>query len=98
MEISPTPQEIAKRAFQSTVTLEMKLANGNRVPLGSGFFLTQDLIATNLHVVHGVLKCYAKLVNQTDECLIEGYTHIDVEHDLLIFLKSYCKSTVIKVL
>ena len=84
MEIPPTPQEIARRSFESTVALEMELANGDRVPLGSGFFVTQDLIATNLHVVHGVLKCYAKLVNQTSEYPIEGYTHIDVEHDLII--------------
>ena len=84
MEIPPTPQEIARRSFQSTVALEMELTNGDRVPLGSGFFVAQDLIATNLHVVHGVLTCYAKLVNQTREHLVEGYTHIDVEHDLII--------------
>ena len=53
--------------------------------MGSGVFVKQDLIATNLHVVHGVLgNCYAKLVNQTIEYLIEGYTHINVEQDLLI--------------
>lgn len=84
MEVPPTPQEIAKRAFQSTVVLEMELIDGKRVPLGSGFFVTQDLIATNLHVVHGVPKCYARLVNEKNEYLIEKYTHIDVEHDLII--------------
>ena len=84
MEIQPTPQGIAKTAFQSTVALEKELPNGGRVPLGSGFFVAQDLIATNLHVVHGVFKCYAKLVNQTNEFLIQGYTAIDVEHDLVI--------------
>lgn len=84
MEIPPTPQRIASRAFQSTVALEKELPNGSRAPLGSGFFVAQNLIATNLHVVHGVLKCYAKLVNQTREYLIESYTHIDVEHDLII--------------
>ena len=33
-----TPQQ-TRNAFQSTVALEMELANGNRVPLGSGFYL-----------------------------------------------------------
>ena len=84
MEIPPTPQRVASRAFQSTVALEKELPNGSRAPLGSGFFVAQNLIATNLHVVHGVLKCYAKLVDQTSEFLIEGYTQIDVEHDLVI--------------
>ena len=85
MESPPTPQEIARNAFQSTVALEMELDNGGRYTLGSGFFIRKDAIATNLHVVHGVLsRCYAKLVNQTNEYFIEGYTHIDVERDLVI--------------
>ncbi len=85
MEIPPTPQEIARRAFCSTVALEVELANGRRHTVGSGFFVGTDAIATNLHVVHGLLgNCYAKLVNQTNEYLVEGYTHIDVEHDLVI--------------
>lgn len=94
MEVLPTPQEIAKNAFSSTVSLEKELINGERVSLGSGFFVKQDLIATNLHVVHGVLSnCYAKLVNQTNEYLIEGYTHIDVERDLVILKVSGAKAT-----
>ena len=85
MEIPPTPQEIARNAFQSTVALEMELADGGRHTLGSGFFVRQDAIATNLHVVHGILgRCYAKLVDQTYEYLIKGYTQVDVEHDLVI--------------
>ena len=93
MEIPPTPQEIAKNAFQSTVALEMELVDGGRRTLGSGFFVRKDAIATNLHVVHGVLKCYAKLVNQTSEYLIEGYTHIDVERDLVILKVSGTNTT-----
>ncbi len=80
-----TPQQIAQNAFKSTVSLESEAIKKERIPLGSGFFVKQNLIATNLHVVHCVLgNCYAKLVNQTNEYLIEGYTHIDVEHDLVI--------------
>ena len=94
MEIPPTPQEIARNAFQSTVALEMELADGGRHTLGSGFFVRKDAIATNLHVVHGVLsRCYAKLVNQTNEYLIEGYTHIDVERDLVILKISGTNTT-----
>ena len=94
MEIPQTPQEIAKNAFQSTVALEMELADGGRYTLGSGFFVRKDAIATNLHVVHGVLsRCYAKLVTQTNEYFIEGYTHIDVEHDLVILKVSGANTT-----
>ncbi|MDE0398535.1 MAG: hypothetical protein OXL96_12095 [Candidatus Poribacteria bacterium] len=77
MEIPRTPQEIARNAFYSTVALEVELANGGRHTIGSGFFIGKDLIATNLHVIHGILgNCYTKLVNQTNEYLIEGYTHM----------------------
>ena len=41
MEIPPTPQEIARNAFCSTVALEMELANGGRHTLGSGFFVVK---------------------------------------------------------
>ena len=96
MEIPPTPQEIARNAFCSTVALEMELVNGGRYTLGSGFFVSKDAIATNLHVVHGVLgRCYAKLVDQTNEYLIEGYTHIDVERDLAILKVSGDGTTIL---
>ena len=63
----------------------MELVNGGRHTLGSEFFVNKDLIATNLCVVHGLLgNCCAKLVNQTNEYLIEEYAHIDVERDLAI--------------
>lgn len=94
MEIPPTPQQIAQKAFHSTVALEVELANGGRHTVGSGFFVGKDAIATNLHVVHGVLsRCYAKLVNQTIEYPIEGYTHIDVERDLVILKVSDANTT-----
>ncbi len=96
MNIPPTPQEIARNAFCSTVALEMELANGGRHTIGSGFFIGKDLIATNLHVIHRILgNCYAKLVNQTNEYLIEGYTHIDVERDLVILKVSGVGTTIL---
>ena len=94
MDTAITPQEIAKSAFQSTVALEMELADGSRRTLGSGFFVLKNAIATNLHVIHGVSsRCYAKLVDQTNEYLIEGYTHIDVERDLVILKVSGTNTT-----
>ena len=96
MNIPPTPQEIARNAFCSTVALEVELPNGGRHTVGSGFFIKKDLIATNLHVVQGIFgNCYAKLVNQTNEYLIEGYTHIDVEGDLVILKVSGVGTTIL---
>ncbi len=62
--IAQTAQQIAKRAFGSTVLLVMEDANGQPRSLGSGFFVRNGEIASNLHVVEGATRGYAKLVGQ----------------------------------
>ncbi len=79
-----TPQQIAQKAFRSTVLLVMEDKNGQPLSLGSGFFVKQGQIATNLHVVEGATRGYAKLVGQKTKFNIEGYTAIDEKRDLII--------------
>ena len=79
-----TPQQIAQKAFRSTVLLVMEDANGQPLSLGSGFFVGDGQIATNLHVVEGSTRGYAKLVSQETKFNIEGYTAIDERRDLII--------------
>ena len=77
-------QEIAKEAFESTVLLVMEDANGQPLSLGSGFFIRNGEIASNLHVVEGAASGYAKLVGQKAKYEIEGVTAIDPERDLVV--------------
>ncbi len=79
-----TAQEIAKKAFTSTVLLVMEDANGQPLSLGSGFFVREGEIASNLHVVEGAARGYAKLVGQKTKYDIEGITAIDPERDLVV--------------
>lgn len=79
-----TPQQIAQKAFRSTVLLVMEDKNGQPLSLGSGFFVKQGQIATNLHVVEGSTRGYAKLVGKETKFNIEGYTAIDEKRDLII--------------
>ena len=79
-----TPQQIAQKAFRSTVLVVMKDANGQPLSLGSGFFVRDDQIATNLHVAEGAARGYAKLVGKETKFNIEGYTAIDEKRDLII--------------
>src|SRR5262249_41528739 len=44
-----TPQEIVKSAFASTVFLVMEDSNGQPLRFGSGFFVREGELATNLH-------------------------------------------------
>lgn len=77
-------QEIAKKAFDSTVLLVMEDSNGQPLSLGSGFFVRDGEIASNLHVVAGAAKGYAKLVGQKTKYDIEGITAIDSKYDLVL--------------
>ena len=79
-----SPQQIAKKALASTVLLVMEDANGQPLSLGSGFFIQNGQIATNLHVVKGTSRGYAKLVDQKTKYDIEGITAVDAERDLVI--------------
>ena len=79
-----TTQKIAKKAFRSTVLLVMEDANGQPLALGSGFFVREGEIASNLHVVEGASGGYAKLVGQDAKLDIQGITAIDAKRDLVI--------------
>ena len=78
-----TPQQIAKNAFRATVILVMEDAEG-QPSLGSGFFVGDGQIATNLHVVEGAARGYGKLVGKEMKFNIEGWTAIDKKRDLII--------------
>lgn len=79
-----SPQQIAQKALASTVLLVMEDANGQPLSLGSGFFVRDGQVATNLHVVKGASRGYAKLVDQKTKYDIEGITAVDAERDLVI--------------
>ena len=79
-----TPQQIAQKALASTVLLVMEDTNGQPLSLGSGFFVRNGQVATNLHVVKGASRGYAKLISQKTKYNIEGITAVDAERDLVI--------------
>ena len=82
--LAQSVQQIAKEAFGSTVLLVMEDANGQPISLGSGFFIRDGEIATNLHVIEGATSGYAKLVGQKAKYEIEGITAVDPARDLVI--------------
>ena len=84
MENLKSPQEIADATLPSTVLLEMEDSNGQLYGVGSGFFVRENEIATNFHVVEGTDKGSAKLFDQNERYDIEGYTVLDVNNDLII--------------
>ena len=92
-----TAQQIAKKAFGSTVLLVMEDANGQPLSLGSGFFVRDGEIASNLHVVEGAAGGYAKLVGQKKKYDIKGITAVDPKRDLVLLKIEDSGSTVLSL-
>ena len=74
-----TPEEIAQKASDSTVFLDMKDAGS-----GSGFFVDSGLIATNFHVIAGATDGQAYLVSKNLTYAIVGVVAADEGRDLAI--------------
>ena len=92
-----SPQQIAKKALASTMLLVMEDTNGQPLSLGSGFFVRSGQVATNLHVIKGASRGYAKLIGQKTKYNIEGITAVDAERDLVILKISVLGAQIISL-
>ena len=79
-----TGEQIAEKALAATVYLEMQGSNGRTLGFGSGFFVRENLIATNYHVIEGATRGTAKLVGKYTTYAIEGITATDETNDLAL--------------
>jgi S1-C subfamily serine protease/tetratricopeptide (TPR) repeat protein len=79
-----TPSDVANIAYPSTVLI-VSQDKHRQVSLGSGFFVTGTLVATNLHVVSGANKAVAKTIGDNQVVFpILGVVAIDRERDLAL--------------
>lgn len=77
-------REIAKKVSPSVVLLVMEDANGQPLGMGSGFIIRDGVIATNMHVIQGASRGYAKLVGDTRKNNIRGVVASDTARDLVL--------------
>ena len=68
-------QQAVKNALDSTVRLFLKDAEDKSLEIGSGFFVRPGLIVTNLYVVKGAVRGYAKLVGKETKYHIQNIDH-----------------------
>jgi S1-C subfamily serine protease len=59
-------------------------ANGQPISLGSGFFVRDGIVATNLHVIERASSGYVKIIGQQPKYPIAGIVGSDPEHDLVL--------------
>ena len=78
-----SPQQIAKKALESTVYLSIERTSGKRTQ-GSGFFVRPGYVATNYHVIVGTAKAYVKLVGKEATYSIQSIVATDEKHDLAL--------------
>lgn len=84
MCLAQSPRELAKLGFKSVVLLAMNDSNGQPLCIGSGFFVSEDIVATNAHVIEDSGSGSAKLVGQEQTFQILGTLAIDRHADLAL--------------
>ncbi len=77
-------RDIARVAFRSVVLLQMNDPNGQPLSLGSGFFISSSVIATNAHVIEGASSGTAKLIGDAHTMRILGTVAVDRHADLAL--------------
>jgi uncharacterized protein (TIGR02145 family) len=75
----------------STVTIETDIG------LGSGFFISKDVIVTNYHVIEGASKAYCYANNSSTQYGIEGYLAVDKSVDLILLKVLGLNRTALKI-
>ena len=92
-----TAKQIANEAFDSTVLLVMEDSNGQPSSLGSGFFVSEGIIATNLHVIKNASRGYARIVGRETKYNVDGIVGLNSKRDLALLKISIEKSTPLKL-
>ncbi len=82
--IAQDARQIARKTFPAVVLLVMEDANGQPASLGSGFFVSDQVVATNMHVIEGAARGYAKLVGQGPKYDVAGTVGLDGVADLAL--------------
>ena len=77
-------QQIAKKALASTVLILTTDATGDPMALGSGFFINNDQLVSNWHVVEGATTAYALSADEKTKYKIEGIIAMNPKQDLVI--------------
>ena len=82
---------IYKNTVSSTVTIETDIG------LGSGFFVNENVIATNYHVIEGATEAYCYTNNSSTKYKIEGYLAVDKSGDLILLKVEGLNRTALKL-
>jgi len=89
-----TYAQTASIVYQKTVNSVVTIETDNA--LGSGFFIGNNLVATNYHVIDGASSAIIILNSTSQTYKVEGYVAKDETNDLVILKVSYLKGMPLK--
>ncbi len=92
-----TPREIAQQTLPSTVLLVMGNSDTEEVKSGSGFFVAEDVVVTNFHVIKETTEGYAKIYGQEKVYEISGIVGTDEKNDLALLKIKGIKGKALKL-
>ena len=79
-----TAPQLAQKTFPSVVMIVTSDANGQPLALGSGFIVSNGVIATNMHVIEGASAARAKVVARPETYTVGGVVGTDATADLAL--------------
>jgi len=88
-----TTSEIAARVKRSLVVVVTQDHEGNAVAQGSGFFITPNLVATNLHVLKRAAQGYVKSVSEDVTYKIANVQAFSLKRDICVLYLADAKGT-----
>lgn len=92
-----TPREIAQQTLPSTVLLVMGNSDTEEVKSGSGFFVAEDVVVTNFHVIKEMTEGYAKIYGQEKIYEVLGIVGTDEKNDLALLKIKGIKGKALKL-
>ncbi|MGI8469103.1 MAG: S1C family serine protease [Pyrinomonadaceae bacterium] len=91
------PREIAQQTLPSTVLLVMNNSDTKEAKSGSGFFIAEDIVVTNFHVIKETTEGYAKIYGQNKIYDILGVVGVDEKNDLALLKIKGIKGKALKL-
>ncbi|HXG84555.1 MAG TPA: S1C family serine protease [Pyrinomonadaceae bacterium] len=92
-----TPRQIAQQTLPSTVLLVMNNSDTKEAKSGSGFFIAEDIVVTNFHVIKETTEGYAKIYGQDKIYEISGVVGTDEKNDLALLKIKGIKGKALKL-
>jgi hypothetical protein len=77
-------KEIARKVLPSVVLINTQDSLGRDLAIGSGFFVREDVVATNYHVIRGAASAKVHVANSDSNLAVSGIVAADLPHDLVL--------------